>query len=213
MKWVVRGLIVLVSLALIVVVGASWYFWSLGAEAIARGKAAGWVAETEREPLSVFEQMAAKALFSDTWNRSAFPCRTIANAFSYGRRAIVSDVAVTTMQNDLLPERTLASALARASAACQLEAAHSDTALLRLWLRHAWIAEHQTVEAASQALLGKPTSALDENEAARMVALLRAPRIWQQPEKWAERSEFVLATARKYVWIGEQLERGDASMR
>jgi hypothetical protein len=213
MKWIVRGLIVLIGLALIVVVGASWYFWSLGADAIARGKAAGWVAETESAPLTVFEQTVVKAEFAETWNRSAFPCRTIARGFSPGRGALVSDAVIRTIQNDVLPERTFESALARASATCQLEWAHNDTALLRQWLKHARITKHGTLEDTSQALLGKPTTALDEGEAARLVALLSAPGYWRQPEKWTERAEYVLAKVREYAWAGDMLERRDAGIR
>lgn len=210
MKWVMRWLFALVGLALVLAVGAGWYVWQLGADTLSRGTAAGWAVEMDTRPLSVFEETAAKALFAETWNRTGFPCRTIANGISGVGKSMISTAAVTTLQNDVLPVRTLQSAVARASAACQIEA-HGDKALLRLWLKHAWIAEHQNVEAASQALLGKPTAMLDEGEAARMVALLYAPRLWQQPDKWAKRAEHIFASAREYVWVGDQLERRDTT--
>jgi hypothetical protein len=212
MKWVMRGLIILVSVATIVVVGVGWYFWSLGGDVITRGKAVGWVAEAESAPLTVFEQTAAKGLFAETWNRKAFPCRTLANGLSGRRTGMTVSVPVALgMQMDVLPEGTLHASVARASAACQLETMHGDAALLRLWLDRFRISRDENVVAGSQRLLGKPLWQLDEAESARMVALLQSPGDWKRPEKWAKRTAYILQQARRYVWVGEQLERVDTA--
>lgn len=214
MKWIVRSLIGVVALALIAVVGAIWYVWSLGADLLARGKTAGWFTEAENTPLSVFEQTVANALFADTWNRSGFPCRTVSNGLTGARVAMpVSAFVARDILTDVAPELSLQAGLRRLSATCLLETQYSDTELLRLWLARLPISRHETAEAAAQALLGKSVAQLDEAESARLVALIEAPSTWRDPAKWDQRTQHILARMRGYVWSAEQLERADGATR
>jgi hypothetical protein len=201
------GLGVLLALAIL----CSVYVWHLGSDLIARGKSAGWDVTGNAGELSVLEQTAAKALFADSWNQSGFPCRTIANGLTGSRAAMpVSAFVARDMLMEVDRKRTLEASVTRVSAACQLELAHSDTALLRLWFSHFNLAGHDGVEAAAQNLFGKPSAQLDENESARLVALLNTPNVWKRPEHWAGHADHVLARARQYVWAGDKLAIKDA---
>jgi len=64
--------------------------------------------------------------------------------------------------------------------------------LLRLWLDHASFGQEPLgIEAASQAYFGKPSAALNSEESARLAALLRAPSLRNQPERWTERARLI----------------------
>jgi penicillin-binding protein 2A len=72
--------------------------------------------------------------------------------------------------------------------ACQLEQRLDDRQMLRMWLAQASFGRDAIgVEAASQLFFDKPSRALNSEESARLAALLRAPSLRGQPERWAER--------------------------
>jgi monofunctional biosynthetic peptidoglycan transglycosylase len=72
---------------------------------------------------------------------------------------------------------------------CQLEQRFDDRQLLRLWLGRASFGRDVVgLENAAQAIFGKPSSALNRDESARLAALLRAPSLRTQPERWTERA-------------------------
>jgi hypothetical protein len=190
---------------------AAAYIWYLGSDLIARGKPAGWVATENETPLSLFEQTAAKALFAASWNRTGFPCRTMANALTGARTPMpVSALVARDIQMEVGPDRTLESHFARLSAACQLEASHSDTALLRFWFSQLSLAGRDNVEDAARETFGKSSDQLNEIESAKLVALVQTPNAWKAPERWAERGDYMLARAQQYVWAGDRLELMDA---
>jgi monofunctional biosynthetic peptidoglycan transglycosylase len=47
------------------------------------------------------------------------------------------------------------------------------------------------MENAAQAIFGKPSRELNADEAARLAALLRAPSLRTQPERWTERARAI----------------------
>lgn len=206
-RWLVRGIFGLLVITLLAGAAAAGYFWHLGADLIARGKAAGWTVEANHASLNLFEQTAAKAMFAESWNRNGFPCRAISDVAGGSKSVRISAEVARDILMDVSAERTLAASFARVSAACQLEMTHSDTQLLRLWLKHLYRAGHQGAEAIAHRLFRKSLVDLNESESAQMVALVYDPGGWKRPEQWAKRTDYMLAQAQAYVWVGDRLER------
>ena len=205
-RWLVRGIFGLLAIALLAGAAAVGYFWHLGADQIARGKAAGWAVEANDASLNLFEQTAAKAMFAESWNRNGFPCRAISGVAGGSKSMRISAEVARDILMEVSPERTLAARFAQVSAACQLEMAHSDAQLLRLWLKHLRRAGHEGTEAIAHELFGKSPADLNESESARMVALVYRPGDWKRPDQWAKSTDYMLAQARAYVWVGDRLE-------
>lgn len=203
----VRSIFALLAITLLAGAAAAGYFWHLGADLIARGKAAGWTVEANGAPLNLFEQTAAKAMFAESWNRNGFPCRSISDVAGGSKSMRISAEVARDILMEASPERTLAARFAQVSAACQLEMAHSDAQLLRLWLKHLRRAGHEGTEAIAHGLFGKSPADLNETESAQIVALVYDPGGWTRPEQWAKRTDYMLAQARAYVWVGDRLER------
>jgi membrane peptidoglycan carboxypeptidase len=64
--------------------------------------------------------------------------------------------------------------------------------MLRLWLERAYFGrETLGIESAAHAYFGKSSSELDSNQSARLAALLRAPGLRNQPERWTERARVI----------------------
>lgn len=90
------------------------------------------------------------------------------------------------------PERSLWWQFKRVFAACQLERRYSDTQMLRAWLSNAYFgARPFGIESAAQSLFGKDAAELNPSESARLAALLRAPRLRDDPERWSERARLI----------------------
>lgn len=197
------GLIGLCAALAFAALTAAW-FWYLGNDLITRGRSAGWVAAESASPLTLFEKTVVGANFSKSWNRTSFPCRSLTGAST---PMPVSAFVARDIQMELAPVRTLEASLTRVSAACQLEASHSDKALLRLWLDRFRLADHVGMDSIARKLFGKPTADLGETESARLAALLEAPSLWRAtPEKWSERAGDVIDRAGAYEWVGDVLE-------
>lgn len=196
-------LIALCAMLALVALSAAW-FWSLGNDLVTRGKSAGWIATENASPLSPFEKTVASAIFPQSWNRVSFPCRSMTGAST---PMPVSAFVARDIQMEIAPVRTFEASLARVSAACQLEASHSDTALLRLWLSRFRLAGKVGMNSIAQELFGKKTADLDEGESARLTALLEAPNLWSAaPSKLIERANNILARTQAYEWVGDKLE-------
>jgi membrane peptidoglycan carboxypeptidase len=122
------------------------------------------------------------------------PCRTLANLWA----DMTTDDAPQTLPvshkfaTALLAERRETSIrwqLRRLIVSCQLEQRFDDRQMLRMWLARASFGrDAEGLENASVAVFGKPSSALNRDESARLAALLRAPSLRTQPERWTERA-------------------------
>jgi membrane carboxypeptidase/penicillin-binding protein PbpC len=144
--------------------------------------------------LTMAERTIAMHEFRDTWRARAVPCRTLAVLWA----DITTDSApqgVSVSQKfatELLSERRATSIrwqIRRFIVACQLEQRFNDRQLLRLWLARASFGQGaEGIENAAQAIFGKPSRALNAEESARLTALLRAPSLRTQPERWTERA-------------------------
>jgi penicillin-binding protein 1A len=76
--------------------------------------------------------------------------------------------------------------------ACRLEQRFDDRQLLRMWLATASFGQDAVgLESAAQAIFGKPSRDLNAEESARLAALLRAPSLRNQPDRWAERARSI----------------------
>ena len=142
------------------------------------------------------ERTIAIAEFSSTWNGRRAPCRTDANLWTAatepGVRVSGSSVSMalsTMIVTEVEPARSLRWQFQRVLAACQLEQRYSDTQMLRGWLSNAYFGARQLgIENAAQSLFGQDVEDLDPSESARLAALLRAPRLRDDPGRWEQRA-------------------------
>jgi len=149
--------------------------------------------------LTVAERAIAIAEFGGTWNARSAPCRTAASLWTAATQpdvrapgSSVSTSLSTMIMMELEPERSLHWQFSRVLAACQLEQRYSDTQMLRAWLSNAYFgARPFGIESAARSLFGKASADLDPWESAQLAALLRAPRLRGDPERWSERARLV----------------------
>lgn len=186
--------VILVLIGLAVPVVFAVQFWLDGRSVIERAEQGGALRGAEPGRLSVAEYTIAMNEFRETWRSQAIPCRTLANLWA----DVTSEDAPDTLPvshkfaTALLSERREMSIrwqVRRIIVSCQLEQSFDDRALLRMWLSRASFGRDLAgLEAASQAVFGKPSGALNRDESARLAALLRAPSLRTQPERWTERA-------------------------
>jgi membrane peptidoglycan carboxypeptidase len=135
--------------------------------------------------------------FRDTWLTHATPCRTLAFVwYDLTDQAAPQGISVSQkFATALLPDNRGTSIrwqIRRLIVACQLEQRFNDRQLLRLWLARASFGrDAEGVEAAAQMIFGKPSTALNAEEAARLTALLRGPGLRTRPEDWTERARVI----------------------
>jgi len=146
--------------------------------------------------LTVAERTIAIAEFSSTWNGRRAPCRTVANLWTAATEpgvrvsgSSVSTALSTMIVTEVEPDRSLRWQFQRVLAACQLEQRYSDTQMLRGWLSNAYFGARQLgIENAALSLFGQDVEDLDPSEGARLAALLRAPHLRDDPERWEQRA-------------------------
>lgn len=189
-----RLVVVLQFIAFAVCVGVIINFWMDGGSAVSRAMQNGVLAQPlPRTPLTPVEHTIAVDQFAQTWGMRAFPCRTGA--------LLWRDVTDPDWRPPAMPvsQRAATAVLAdhrgtsirwqirRLIVACQLDGAYDDAQLLRAWLSRAYFGQQTYgVEAAAQAVFGKPAAALTAEEAAKLAVLLRAPGLRAQPDRWTQ---------------------------
>jgi hypothetical protein len=206
MRVVFIFVVLLVLLALALPATFAVRVWMDGGDTITRAQQSGALRGAPAGRLNVPEYMIAMGEFQETWRVRAQPCRTLAYLWA----DLTSEGGPTTLPvshklaTSLMGEQRGASVrwqVRRFMVACQLEQRYDDRELLRMWLERAYFGrEALGLEAASQSYFNKPSGALNSEESARLAALVRAPGLRSQPERWAERARViqnrVAATAR-----------------
>jgi hypothetical protein len=171
--------------------------WLDAKATIARADRGGALGLAPAGRLNVVEYTVAMSEFRETWDMRAQPCRTIAylwNDLTSENAPSTPTVAhkVATVVLGEPRERSVRWQVRRFMVSCQLEQIYDDRQLLRLWLERVSFGREQVgIEAASQAYFGKPSSTLNSEESARLTALLRAPSLRNQPERWTERARLI----------------------
>jgi hypothetical protein len=187
-------IVILVLIALAAPATFAVQIWLDGRSVIERAQQSGALRGARAGRLSVVEHTIAMNEFRETWRSQAMPCRTLANLWA--------DLATESAPDTLPVSHKFATALLgerretsirwqvrRYIVACQLEQRFDDRQLLRLWLANVSFGRDAVgLENASAAVFGKPSSALNRDESARLAALLRAPSLRNQPERWTERA-------------------------
>jgi hypothetical protein len=197
MRVVFIFIVLLALLAMAVPATFAVQIWLDGRSVIARADQLGTLRPAPTGRLTVAEHTIAMNEFRETWRSRAIPCRTLATLWA----DITTDDAPQTLPvshkfaTALLAERRETSIrwqLRRLIVACQLEQRFDDRQLLRLWLARASFGRDTVgLESAAQSIFSKPSRALNRDESARLAALLRAPSLRNQPERWAERARLI----------------------
>ncbi len=197
-----RAVFIFVVLMLLIVLAVpatiAVQFWMDSGSVIARAQASGALrAPAAGGRLTTAERTIAMSEFPETWRTHAMPCRTLAFLWF----DLTSDDAPQgtpvsqKFASALLSDRRATSVrwqIRRFVVACQLEQRFDDAQLLRMWLASASFGEGVVgMENAAQAIFGKPSRALNAEESARLAALLRAPGLRGQPDRWAERARAI----------------------
>jgi hypothetical protein len=200
MRAVFIFVVILLLIGMAVPITFAVRFWLDGQAVVARAEQSGALRTPQaRGPLTGVERTIAMNEFASTWRTSGTPCRTLAFLWldvttdDAPQGVPVSQKFATT----LLPDRRETSIrwqVRRLIVACQLEQRFDDVRILRRWLARASFGEGVVgLEAASQAIFGKPSAQLNAEESAKLAALLRAPSLRLQPERWAERARAIQA--------------------
>jgi hypothetical protein len=194
MRVVFIFIVLLVLLALAAPVAFGVQLWMEGRNLIARAEAGDALHAVSAGSLNQVERTIAMNEFRETWRSRAIPCRTLATLWS--------DITTDNARQSLPVSHKLATAvlgerrqtsmrwqLRRIIVSCQLEQRFDDRQMLRLWLSGADFGGGAVgLERAAQAFFAKAAGALNGDESARLAALLRAPSLRSQPERWAERA-------------------------
>ena len=201
-SFLIRLITLALTLVVIVFAVGFGYAWYVGGQAMDRGEQAGWLSPAPDDaPLSVFETTVAKGIFGATWGETGIPCRTgarfglhylgqkDARAFSISQ-VMARDIAYETEAN-----LSLDSQVRQLSLACMLENGHSDTALLRLWMRKANFGGVVGADEAAQGLFNKSPGELTAAESARLAALLSWPDSRGNASEWDARAKQLADTA------------------
>lgn len=195
MRVVFIFIVLLVLLALAVPVTFAVQLWLDGRAVVTRAELTGALRPVPAGALTTAERTIAMNEFRETWRSRAIPCRTLTTLWA----DITTDDAPQSLPvshklaTSLLADRRETSIrwqMRRLIVACQLEQRFEDRQLLRLWLARAPFGSDAVgIESAAQAIFGKPSSALNGEQAARLAALIRAPSLRTQPERWTERAQ------------------------
>jgi hypothetical protein len=196
----VTAVLSLVAVLFVVGIGILWFD---GSRVIDRASASGWFTPKPTDPpMTVFESTTAKAMFGPTWNEKGFPCRTASRFWLHyaagpDRRGLsISQVVARDISYEIEASQSLGSQARQLSVACLLESKHSDTELLRLWLRRANFGEGAVgLDAASQAIFNKAPSLLNAEESAKLIALIYQPSLRSERDKWNQRADLVARRA------------------
>lgn len=189
--------VILVLLGLAVPAVFAVQLWLDGQSVLTRAEQGGALRSVSAGRLNMAERTIAMNEFRETWRSRAIPCRTFATLWA----DITTDDApqslpvshkLATSLLDQRRETSIRWQMRRLIVACQLEQRFEDRQLLRLWLARASFGRDAVgVESAAQSIFGKPSQALTSEESARLAALLRAPSLRTQPERWTERARLI----------------------
>lgn len=194
MRVVFIFVVILVLIALAVPAAFGVQIWMDGQAVLTRAEQSGALRGASAGQLNMAERTIAMNEFRETWRSRAIPCRTLATLWAdittdYAPQSLpVSHKLATSLLGE--PRQTsIRWQMRRLIVACQLEQRFDDRQLLRVWLTHASFGRGaEGIETAAQTIFGKPSRALDAEESAKLTALLRAPSLRTQPERWAERA-------------------------
>jgi hypothetical protein len=196
-----RAVFIFIVLLLLIAMAAPATFavqlWLDGQSVIARAAQSGALRAPPAGRLNRAEYTIAMNEFRETWHSRAIPCRTLANLWADVTTGSAPQTLPVShkLATSLLPERRETSIrwqMQRFIVACQLEQRFEDRQLLRLWLARASFGPDAVgLETAAQAIFGKPSSALNGEESAQLAALLRAPSLRNQPERWTDRARLI----------------------
>jgi membrane carboxypeptidase/penicillin-binding protein len=197
-----RIVFILVTICLFVIVAAqaavAAHFWMDSDAVVARAAHQGAL----RVPagglhFNSVERTIAINEFAETWGQHAFPCRTLARAWSeiVTPDASVAPIPVSqALAAKILPAQrdSVRGQVRRLLVACQLERRLDDVQMLRVWLASAPFGQQAIgVENAAHTVFGKPANALDGEESAKLTVLLHAPGLRNWPDLWAARAKAV----------------------
>ena len=193
MRVVFIFIVILVLIALAAPATFAVQIWLDGQSTIARAEQRGALGRVRAGRLSAAEYTIAMNEFRETWRSRAMPCRTLANLWADLTTESAPDTLPIShkLAGSLMQRREMSIRwqVRRLIVSCQLEQRYDDRQMLRLWLDDASFGGDVVgLEGAAQAIFNKPSSALDRNESARLAALLRAPSLLTQPERWTERA-------------------------
>jgi hypothetical protein len=186
-------IVILVLLALAAPATFAVQVWLDGRSTIARAEQSGALGRVRAGRLSAAEYTIAMNEFRETWRSRAMPCRTLANLWT----DLTTESAPDTMPvshklaGSIMNRREMSIRwqVRRLVVSCQLEQRYDDRQMLRLWLDDvSFGTDILGIENAAQAIFAKPSSALNREESARIAALVRAPSLRTQPERWTERA-------------------------
>ncbi len=94
------------------------------------------------------------------------------------------------------PEQSIRRDFQRLFVACELERRYSDTQMLRAWLSTAYFGvEPFGIENAAHVIFGKSVADLNSDESARLTALLHAPTLRRNPDRWTARARIIAERA------------------
>jgi hypothetical protein len=181
-------------------VGAAQFFTE-GSAHLKQAEEAGWInPNPPKAPLSVFEQTVARTVFGNSWGVRGTPCRTLVRTWTGlgdGKTPggmVISRVLARDMKRDLEKPRN-APKIDELALSCTLEGRYTDAAMLRAWLDHTYAGKgFDSFEAASQGLFNKPTAQLNQDESAKLTALVEVPNLKSNPERWERRTKDILAS-------------------
>jgi hypothetical protein len=197
MRVVFIFVVLLVVLCLAAPTTFAIHYWLDGKATIARANQSGALGLAPAGRLNTVEYTVAMSEFRETWGTRAQPCRTIAYLWTdlTGQTTPTSMPVSQRVATAVIGERRGTSVrwqVQRIIVACQLEQIYDDRQLLRLLLRGANFGQEPLgIDAAAQAYFAKPSSTLNRAESARLAALLRAPSLRNQPERWTERARLI----------------------
>ncbi len=197
MRVVFIFIVILLLIAIAAPVGFAVKFWTDAGAIVAQAERSGALRTAPADtPLTTVERTIAMHEFRDTWRSRAMPCRTLfvlwkeITTEDAPRGISVSQKFAATVLGD--QQRSIRWQVRRLVVACQLEQRFDDRQLLRMWLASAYFGRDAIgLENASQTIFGKPSRSLNAEESARLTALLRAPSIRSQPERWTERARMI----------------------
>jgi len=192
-------LVLLLLIGMAVPVLFATQFWNDGSSVIARAQMSGALRPPDAGGrLSTAEQTIAMDQFPGTWRARGTPCRTLSNLWNDISSPDWSDPGTPVSQRFATvlqasrPGGAVRRHVRRFIVACQLEQRFDDTQILRMWLSTANFGPDAVgLETAAQAIFQKPSRELNAEESARLAALLRAPGLRSQPERWTQRAQAI----------------------
>lgn len=194
-------LFVVLFLAVMTPVAVAINFWMDADAVIARATPTGALLPSgETRRLSTAESIIAADQFAETWGGRGYPCRTLAllwtdltNPDAHPPAMPVSQRAATMILADHRGT-SVRWQVRRILIGCQLEQRFNDAQLLRIWLAAANFGQNTVgLDNAARANFAKRATALNVEESAKLAALLHAPGLRYQPDRWAREAQTIRA--------------------